>query len=187
MKLTEANISRIVKHLNDDELCFITAFRKENSRDKNTELNKQLANDLRFLGYGFINITGGFIEDRGEPTEKKVTEQLYLVINNNDPKKYTINFAKEMIYLCNKYNQDDILLKTKDYPAAWYDKKGNRESEIFTKISLKNIQDGFSKIHGTKFSLIETNYEFEEYSRLKQTFGTTCQGIKLRRLYIDKL
>lgn len=178
MKITEAKLSRILKHIDDDEICFISACRSENSKKENLAYTKELGTDIRSLGYSYITVIGGFTENKGLPTEIDVTEASFFVINNGNKD----NFVKDMLWLCNKYKQESILLKTKEYASGWYDADGKLQSPVLTKFSIHDIENGFTKIHGNKFSLISENTEYEQAGINKPNFARYIRGYWLREL-----
>lgn len=174
-KLDEARLSRILKHIYDNEICFISACRGENTNKQNTAETKRLETDVRNLGYGFIQIIGGYTENSGTPLEKEVYESSIVVINTlkqND-------FDKEMLYLCGKYKQECVLLKSDEHETAWYDKDGNRVSPVLSNLSIHDFEKGFSKIHGQKFSLVETNEQFIQ-DESPRSLSSVVYGMWLR-------
>ena len=84
MKLIEARLSRILKHINDNEICFISACRSENSNKENKKFTEELAADIRSLGYSYITVLGGFTENRGKENEADIVEASFFVINNGN-------------------------------------------------------------------------------------------------------
>lgn len=152
--LNESSFSRTLSHMNSRECMFITAFRSEYSMKENLRRNKFLKDDLENSGLGFVSCKGGFIENRGEETEREVTETSYFVINTKFSPQDFVDLA---ISLCKKYNQDAVLVTfppTKDWTtkilSRYYDKNGNVDME-FEGISLNNIEEFFTKISGKKF------------------------------------
>lgn len=175
IQLDEAGLSRILKHINDNEICFISACRGENSNNQNNVETKRLETDVRNLGYGFIQVIGGYTENAGTSSEKEVHESSIVVINTSKQR----DFDKEMLYLCGKYKQECILLKSKNYKTAWYDKDGNRVSPVLDNLSIHDFEKGFSKIHGQKFSLIETNVDFSQ-NESPRSLSSVVYGMWLR-------
>lgn len=183
MQLEEARLARIIQHINSDyEICFISACRGNRSNNKNKELTSELARDITKLGYGFIQITGGYTETYGDGSKEDVTEASFFVINTDKDIGYKNDFAAEMLALGRKYEQQDILLKTKLLPTAWYDCNSEaRSSSIYTKFTTHDIESGFSKIHGQKFSLIEMNEDQVNNNKRVGNFPRQCMAIQLRK------
>lgn len=181
MILDETSFKRLEKHIQNNDVCFISGSRHENEPKENLELTKELANDLRHLGYGFTKIKGGYIEDKGLPTEKVVEEISFAVFNNNDKWEYHIDFKKDMLGLCRKYKQNAILLKMKNEKAGYYKGNGELDGDEFTTITKDNVGEYYSKLNKTKFSFVETDNEFENYSKFEHTFSSKVLGNILRK------
>ena len=96
--LKESSLSRIWKHVEDDAKSFgvISAYRANEPNNDNN--HKQLKTSIRDLGYGFIEMRGGYKEEEGGFVKEKS-----LFIPNIT--------KKEMIKLGQKYEQDSILYK----------------------------------------------------------------------------
>lgn len=97
--LTESSLSRIWQFVEDDSKSFavISASRKSNSRKVNEEKYNELKKIVRELGYGFIEMRGGYIETEGFVKEKS----LFIP---SIPKEKAIELGV-------KYDQDSILFK----------------------------------------------------------------------------
>lgn len=174
-----ARLSRIKQHLDSgEEVCLISACRSERSHNENNRQTKSLANSLKALGYSFIQVNGGYTENKGLPNEQDVLESSFFVINNANKD----TFDKDMFWLCKKYDQEVILLRSNKYVAAWYDFAGNRASKPLTKFSIHDIEDGFTKIHGSKFALVPEDNTFEESALLKPNVARFVAGKWLRKL-----
>lgn len=178
--LDEASLNRIRSHLNDNEICFISVNRNENTPEENNKLTKQLEIDIKKLGYGFIDIKGAYIEtDINSGEKKQVIEKSFFVINTNF--KGTKKFSNEMFTLAKKYNQETILLKDSLHPAAWYAPDGTQISAEKTKLTTKDLESGYSSFKGHTFSLIEAVFDYENFNTEKRGFGLAIEGILLRK------
>ncbi|MFH1824142.1 MAG: hypothetical protein ABH873_02805, partial [Candidatus Firestonebacteria bacterium] len=100
--LIESSLSRIWQFIEYDKRSFavISASRKIHSKEKNKELYVLLKRYIRELGYGFVELKGGYKEEEGFVSEKS------LFIPNID-KKVAIKIGSE-------YNQYSILYKDKN-------------------------------------------------------------------------
>ena len=80
--LRESSLSSIIKHIEDPTSVFaqISASRKKYSKRENEERHTQLKNDVRKLGFGFIEMAGGFEEEDGTVQEKS----LFIPIKTKD-------------------------------------------------------------------------------------------------------
>lgn len=114
--LYESSMSRILSHLETNDVATITAFvtgdtearpttKKARSNNKNKAENKKLSKDLQKVGYSFTRVVGEYSQrDQDEP----VSEISYFVIC---PKGYTNDmFTKDMINLARKYEQEAVVI-----------------------------------------------------------------------------
>lgn len=181
-QLKEAGLNRIIQHITNEPICFILASRKTNGHELNKQLTKQLGIDLQKLGYGFIRVTGGYPEKQLDGTTKDVIEQSFIVIDNNKRFKKASNFAEEMFELAKEYKQDSILLQDDTHKAAWYDSITREQiGNIKDKLTVTDIEDGFSIIHGKKFSLVEADYTYKNHYKDARSFGYAIEAILLRK------
>lgn len=119
----ESNWGRITQHI-DNGCMMISACRGENSEEENAKKTDALANDLKSMGYGYIRILGGYIENKGTEDEKEVTEESFFVPKpkNEDNQEFFDN----AIALCKKYGQDSVLISLPDFVEfGYYDKNGD--------------------------------------------------------------
>lgn len=158
-KSARINTADIAQHVNNNEVCYISVCRHDNTTEQNDKLTRELESNVRVLGYRFLPIIGTYTKDQGTENEMDVREKSLVVINPAGD-RYSHEFAKEMLYLCGKYRQPCILLKADGFPPAWYDKDGQRKSEILSEISIHDLEQGFGKIHGKQFSVIESGEFF---------------------------
>lgn len=180
--LKEAGLNRIIAHIKNESVCFISASRRTNGHELNKKLTYKLGQELQKLGYGFIHVTGGYPEKQKDGTIKDVIEQSFIVIDNNTKLGLYSNFVDEMFALARTYDQDSILLKADGYDPAWYDSISREPiSEIKNNISVNDIATGFSIIHGRKFSLIESDYSYKNYTKDQRGFGYAIEAIMLRK------
>ena len=119
----ESNWSRITQHI-DNGCMMISACRGENSQETNDQKTDELAQDIRGLGYGYIRILGGYIENKGTEDEKEVTEESFFVPKPKDVEDQ--KFFDDAIDLCKKYGQDSVLISLPDFvDFGYYNKNGD--------------------------------------------------------------
>jgi hypothetical protein len=109
------SLSRIWQHTKESNIGMITAYRGEFDVRTNDSRNQKLAAELRSNGFGYIQVTGFYIENLGQEDEKPVTEKTFFVTsyaNDNDKLK---NF---LVKMGAKYNQDSIFYKAADSEQA---------------------------------------------------------------------
>lgn len=167
VKESGANITRLLQHLDTDNICFISACRgsypdipeddpqytQKLAARNNTNI-QALSRDIHNAGYSYIKVTGGYMEDNPVTNGKiQVEEKTFCVISNKTDSKSTELFFKHMLALCSKYNQDGVLISVKNdqYPIATYDKVGNIIYGPFKTLDFKNVEDFFTRIHDHKF------------------------------------
>jgi hypothetical protein len=100
--LRESSLSQIIKHITEPTSTFaqISASRKQYSKKENEERHQQLKQDVRKLGFGFIEMAGGFEEEDGTVQEKS----LFIP---NMPKDIAVRLGE-------KYEQFSVIWKSPD-------------------------------------------------------------------------
>jgi len=110
MKMNEASLSRVWKHVSDENttVCILTAFRDETSEKDNISNNKHIATVLKSKKFGYFYLDGYWVENEGTENEVKVSEDSIFAICTEQSK------SKEFIALChklgNRYDQDAIFV-----------------------------------------------------------------------------
>lgn len=154
--LKESSLSRVYQLLDDPQRNFgvISPFREDKENPDRTEKNedyyKELKDKVRSMGYGFVELRGGYTE--GE----KFTQEKSLLIPNIKP--------DDLVELGKQYDQDSVLYKSPDKIEFLY-MNGSRETIAdLTKektnhllMSKDAVKDFFSALFkgshaGTKFS-----------------------------------
>jgi len=107
-QLHELNLGRIYQHSVDSNIGMITAFRGELDVDTNEKRNRELQTAIRTNGFGYVPVTGFYIENPGQEDELKVQEKSFLVISNKNDANKLKYFLMRMGA---KYNQDSVLYK----------------------------------------------------------------------------
>ena len=76
--LVEVKLSRVFQYVEDDTKDFgiVSAFRGENSREDNKKLHDDLKKRVRDMGYGYIEMKGGYQEEGGVVVVGAAAEQL---------------------------------------------------------------------------------------------------------------
>jgi hypothetical protein len=154
--LDEASMGRIYQHVVSNPKMkswgIVTASRGENTPAENVRRNKELENDLRKLGLGFVHVDGMWRECKDQsidyskcPDNMKVPteEKSYFVPNVS---------KKDINKLGNKYKQDSVLFadgETKEKGEAIYISANGSETNI-GKFTPDKISQGYSKMKGGK-------------------------------------
>lgn len=147
-QLQEASLSRVWKNTKSNRpFALLTAFRGEYTYEKNVQLNKKLAAQLRKEGHGFFFVDGAWIENQGTEDEIEVSEDSIFVIGNEGD---DVNFLKKMIVHGKEYNQDNVLVKTKD-GVKIYDQQGKVTFDVGT-LSPGKMSSIYTKLRNNKKS-----------------------------------
>ncbi len=107
-------VGMLTKH-SDAGYVVISAFRGEYSFEENLKRSKKLKDDINKSGYAHIPVWGGFIENKGLPTEREVKERSFVIMNYGKGTDQSIEGSDELSelgrYLCAKYEQESYLYK----------------------------------------------------------------------------
>ena len=115
IQINETSEDKITNfHLNRG-FAMLSAFRSEYTLEQNRASNRQLASRLKALGYGFIKVTGCFIEfaELDGNRKQSITEEALLVPIYNIKTKESFDFSmfkSDMTDLSKEFNQDYTLV-----------------------------------------------------------------------------
>lgn len=157
-KESGANLNRLIHHYDNRDIAFITAFRAKYSKTQNLKRNKELIDDLKQLRLSSIKVGGGYVETEGDE-KVEVIEDSFMVIQSN-PNISQTDFFNIMIGLTKKFDQDSVLISIINNgtrKTCYYNKDGQQIGNDFSKISLTDVEQYFSKIHSHKFVFIESD------------------------------
>ncbi|MFW6172637.1 MAG: DUF3293 domain-containing protein [Elusimicrobiota bacterium] len=176
--LNESSLSRIWSHIESNKpFGVVSASRSENTNKENEENHVALKKVVRELGYGFIEMRGGYKEDSGFVYEKS----LFIP----DITK------KEIIELGEKYKQESIIFKDKNgfYLLDTRDNVGNEILKFTMKggkkdleLSKDKIKDFFSEL--TKGSHKGRKFLFRIEERETSNFNRTVYMKKEPKWFI---
>lgn len=148
--INESSLSRVWQHAKSDRpFALFTAFRNEVSDDEkerrniNVTRNKEAANILRSVGYGYFFVDGYWIENEGTEDEVEVAEDSIFVIGDADKEE---KFVKLIVALGKEYNQDAVLIKTSE-GVHLYNQAGRKIADIGTLVPGK-MGDIYTKLRG---------------------------------------
>ena len=105
------SLSRALQHTQESNVGIITAYRGEFDKKTNESRNQKLAQEIRSNGFGYINVTGFYVENLGKEDETKVQEKSFFVTSNKNDGGKLKSFLKSM---GKKYNQDSVFYKSAD-------------------------------------------------------------------------
>jgi len=101
--LVEAKLSRVFQYVEDDKRDFgiVSAYRGEKTKEENLKLHDELKAQVRKMGYGYIELRGGYREESGN-----VVEELSLLVPN--VKK------TQIVQLGRQYEQHSVMYKNQE-------------------------------------------------------------------------
>jgi len=104
LHLDESSLSRVWQHVENPKRAFgvISASRHEYSKEENRERHEELRGRIRELGYGYIELDGGYREKSGRDSYVIVQEPSFFIPNV----KY-----RDLISLGQELEQDSVIYK----------------------------------------------------------------------------
>jgi hypothetical protein len=164
--LDESSIGRIHQHVVSNPKVknwgVVTASRGELTSAENKQRNKELENDLRKMGYGFVHVDGMWQECRKPDTEYKDCPD-DMKVPTAEKSLFIPNISQEHIQsLGKKYQQDSVLFadaKTKAKGEATFIDSKSGEAFNIGKFSPGKVAQGYSKLKGGKVFTFEPEAE----------------------------
>lgn len=138
-----------------------------------------MEHDIWSFSYGYIQLKGFYTEYKGTPQEINAEENSFFIMNNIKSIS-SAEFKYNMLQLASKYNQECIILGTKDPKEIVLITPNGEKLVSFSKITTKDLDLLYSRIRHRNFKFIESNCKNEERTRITQTFGTVMSRIMLR-------
>lgn len=156
--INESSLSRIMFHIkNTENFGVISPFRKENSDDENSENYKALAKMVRKLGYGYIELKGGYDGDEGFFSEKSL---------------FIPNIKRhEIVELGKTFNQHSIISRDKNSFALIGTNGASGIGKILNKFS----------IDGKSINIDDIGDKFQEF------FSSLIKGTHNKKKFLFKL
>ncbi|MDX8383503.1 MAG: hypothetical protein R8M45_05440 [Ghiorsea sp.] len=148
--LSETSLSRVWKHLTDDQttVVILTAFRDEIPKKDNLIGNKLIAFKIKSAGFGYFFVDGYFPENLGTDREVNVSEDSIFAISQSPAD------SKRLITLCHKlsrnFNQDSIIVKEPSGAIYFYEKDGKKIKFEKQKISPNKIGLWYTQLRNNK-------------------------------------
>ena len=164
--INEASLGRIYQHVVSNPKMknwgVVTASRGELTPAENKQRNKELENDLRKLGYGFVHVDGMWQECRKPDTEYKDCPD-DMKVPTEEKSLFIPNISKEHIQaLGKKYQQDSVLFAdeaTKAKGEATFIDSKSGEAFNIGKFAPGKVAQGYSKMKGGKVFTFEPEAE----------------------------
>lgn len=177
-----ATFNRLIKHMQEHECCFITAYRHECTSKENKTRNYNLKQKIVQSGLSYINSIGGYSEyDANTNEDVTVKEWTFFVINNRYSAEDFLNLA---ISWCREFDQEAVLVTIPDRVnrgntykgqlrgiiGRYYDGQGNITME-FNGVTTKVVEDYFTSIGDRKFVFTSTGVYCSTQDRNFTTAG----------------
>lgn len=108
-RLDDSSITRVLNH-SKNGMMIISAFIPRYNIKENINRSKQLENDIRSKGLGFISSLGGYKYENEDEENLSVDELSYIVPFNKNSNMTEKEFIEFAIELCKKYNQESVLV-----------------------------------------------------------------------------
>jgi hypothetical protein len=164
--INEASLGRIYQHVVSNPKMknwgVVTASRGELTPAENKQRNKELENDLRKLGYGFVHVDGMWQECRKPDTEYKDCPD-DMKVPTEEKSLFIPNISQQHIQaLGKKYQQDSVLFadeKTKANGEATFIDSKSGEAFNIGKFAPGKVAQGYSKMKGGKVFTFEPQAE----------------------------
>jgi len=159
-----------VPHEEDDEAGI------KSNQEMNNKKTDELKQDIYDTGFQYIPVRGGFIEQStGVPKE----EDSFIIVNykrrTNVPEKSMNELKAIAIDLCEKYNQDSVLVVEPGKKPTYYKRDGSVDFEFGGSFTVRdNAQQFYTHMgKGRKFTFLEGA---EQPHTMNDAISRTCRG-----------
>lgn len=166
--LEESTLSRLLSHTKNREVGILTASRQNLPNSTNVERYETLRGEIRKHGFGYVPVTGKYIEHKGTEHETPVVEKAFVVIGHDgDDGGKLKNF---LIAHGEKYDQDSILHKPHDSEDASL--IGTNENAFPGKGNYHPVGTFRPNRVGELHSMLKSGrtFAFEEFAQPQKTF-----------------
>jgi hypothetical protein len=143
--MQESSLGRMWQHMNnpDTVIGIISAYRSENDPAENHARTVMLKQKISGQNYGYIMLTGYWIETNAETGEKqKVTEESFAIISNKSKEKELDQFLQAQT---KEFGQEGYLFKPSDTDHIYFADSSGNKSDIGT-VSLDKMGDMYSTL-----------------------------------------
>jgi hypothetical protein len=110
------SLSRIWQHTKESNIAMITAYRGEFDKSKNEKRNRELKSKISSAGFGYVQMTGNYIENKGDPDQRQVEEKSFFITSSPNDNGKLKSFVTKMGKL---YNQDSVFYKSANSDDAY--------------------------------------------------------------------
>jgi len=106
----------------------------------NNQRTKELLSDIKKKGFTYTPCFGGFIENKGLENEQEVYEQSFIIYPYKRDESYNFQELKDFaIEMCNKYDQNSVLIKAPTDKPLYYNKNGDVDDEMGNDVTFNDI------------------------------------------------
>lgn len=169
----ESSWSRIIQHIiSGNSFGVISAYLLDASEEENKKRHKDLRNDIRKIGYGYIEQDSGYTYKNKETNEEiTVDEQSFFI---------PMITKKDALLLCKNYKQYSILFKD---DTGFYEIKsdGTIENKFKTKRDSKTGQITFDP---KELKLAYSKLKKGTLHQMKQIFSYVKECVWIKELKI---
>lgn len=132
VRIDEVTLDRIINKYGNNGLIYISANRSDQPEERNVTKTKELLSDIKNSGYSYLPTYG---RHRGKDGVEDDYEPSFVVFNytNNGESKDFVELKNLAIYLCEKYEQDSVLVKEPSKAPVWLDGNGEKTNSRVTK------------------------------------------------------
>jgi hypothetical protein len=125
----------------------------------NNQRTKDLLNDIKEKGFTYTPCFGGFIENKGLENEQEVYEKSFIIYPYKRDKSYNFQELKDFaIEMCDKYDQDSVLIKAPTEKPKCYDDNGDITMEMGNDATFNDItQEYFTDLNKNTTNKIKPN------------------------------
>jgi hypothetical protein len=164
-QLNESSLGRVWQHFDnpDRSVALLTAFRGEFDREENLKRNRDMAAQIRGMGYGFFYVDGFWTENPGTDREQQVREDsLFVIAPATDN-----GFAERIHQLGNQFEQEGVLVKDATGVHIIY-RDGSAETK--ERLSMGSLGDAYTRLRNNRkansFTFVEERDDLGFIARL---------------------
>jgi len=205
------SLTRVMNHFDRNSFAIISASRGIYSKVENEERTRNLMNDVRSAGYGFVKMSGRYIEGFGTEGEKTPVHEEVLFIASR-PMKITVDttpeheadrhkeinksyndeFKSVMASLGEKYDQESIVFKPFGEEKAYLlgttdiDENGNKvwpgKGNMVVAGDAGDLKAGKAGMFHTMLWKNRRTFTFESVEYAKSFFGTWADFLHKKQM-----
>lgn len=180
-QLNETNLNRLTRGHNKDGYIIISPCRgsqdfpnmnDQQVVDENNKRIRKMKNQLRNLGYSYIQVYGGYKEEGSDESSFETSFVVYPYDLSHKTNKEFDDMYSDMLKLADEYNQDTILVARPGESPKYVDRDGNTEMEFSGELSFNDL----SKEYFTALKKNEKSKRFTFESIYYKPCGNIMDG-----------